>query len=226
MQQEIFSFHKIERFDWKDFVVSEENFDAISQLAKWPNWSDNGMIIHGASGTGKTHLAALWAQTANAVYIIKENLSHPRDLFGAECNFVIDNFEDFLNLKKSDWMFHFFNIAKEKNRFFLILSRLHPSFLNIELRDLESRLLSLPIVGIDTPRDDLLLKISQKIAHDLEIVVADDVMMYILNIIDRKTSSIIDVLKTLDKLSLQQKKPISLSFVKNYLKASNSGIDN
>ncbi|MDR1982306.1 MAG: hypothetical protein LBQ08_00710 [Holosporaceae bacterium] len=223
MQQEIFNFHKIERLDWNDFIESEENFDAISYLAQWPNWNDNGMIIHGAPGTGKTHLAALWAQTANAVYILNESLNHnPRDLFNTECNFVIDNFEDFLTFKKFDWMFHFFNIAREKDRFFLLLSRSHPSFLNIELKDLKSRLLTLPIVGISDPQDDLLLKISQKIANDLEIVVPDDVMMYILNIIDRKVSSIINVLRILDRLSLQQKKPISLPFVKNYLKISNS----
>jgi chromosomal replication initiation ATPase DnaA len=223
MQQEIFSFHKIERFDWSDFIEGEENFDAVSRLAQWPNWNDIGTIIHGISGTGKTHLAALWAQTANAVYVLRESLNHnPRDLFDPECNFVIDNFEDFLSSKKFDWMFHFLNIAREKNRFFLILSRLHPLFLNVELEDLKSRLLALPIVGISSPKDDLLLKISQKIANDLEIVIAGDVMMHILNVIDRKISSITNVLKTLDRLSLQQKKTISLSFVKNYLKTSNA----
>jgi chromosomal replication initiation ATPase DnaA len=220
MQQEIFSFPKIETLDWSDFIESDENRRAILYLTKWPDWDSNGIIIHGESGTGKTHLAALWAQTANAAYILGESFNHnPRNLFDAECNFVIDNFDDSLNLRNYNWIFHFFNIAKEKNRFFLILSRSYPSLWSIGLEDLKSRLLALPAVNIDFPKDRLLLKISQKIAKDLGVYVSDDVLTYILNIVDRNVSTMDNVLRILDKLSIQRKKPLSLTFVKNYLES-------
>ncbi|MDR2781738.1 MAG: hypothetical protein LBB21_04790 [Holosporaceae bacterium] len=219
MQQEVFDFHKIDRLDWCDFIESDENRNALLYLTKWPNWNSCGMIIYGEPGTGKTHLAALWAQTANAVYVLKESLNHnPRDLFEAKCNFVFDNFDDMIKYENYDWFFHFFNIVKEENRFFLILSRVHPSLWGIKLSDLRSRLFTLSAVGIDAPQDDLLLKISQKIAKDLQITVPDDVMMYILNTVERNVSSITDVLRILDKLSLQKKKTLSLSFIKSNLK--------
>ncbi|MDR2158065.1 MAG: hypothetical protein LBO02_01970 [Holosporaceae bacterium] len=219
MQQEVFSFHQMERLDWNGFIEGEENRDAILCLIKWPDWNSNGVIIHGESGTGKTHLAALWAQTANAVYVLKESLNHdPRDLFEAECNFVIDNFDDFLSPERYDWMFHFLNIIKEKNKFFLMLGRLHPSLFAVELKDLRSRLLTLPTINICAPKDELLLKISQKIAKDLEITISNDVLVYILNVVDRKVSSIANILRVLDKLSLQQKKSLSMSFVKDHLR--------
>ncbi|MDR0753353.1 MAG: hypothetical protein LBE95_01660 [Holosporaceae bacterium] len=222
MQQEIFDFRKIERLDWSDFIVSEENRGAILSLAKWPAWNVNGLIIYGGSGAGKTHLASLWARTANAIYILKESLNHsPRDLFATENNFVIDNFEDFIeasHLKSNcDWMFHFLNIAKEKGKFFLLLSRTHQSFWSVELEDLRSRLRAIPSVSIAVPGDDLLLKISQKICKDLEITIHDDAMRYILNTAERKVSAIADILKKLDKLSLQQKKRLSLSYIRNNL---------
>jgi chromosomal replication initiation ATPase DnaA len=221
MQQEIFNFHKAERLNWNDFIESDENHDAILCLAKWPEWNSNGIIIHGESGTGKTHLAALWSQSADAIYVLKESLKHsPRDLFDAENNFVIDNFEDFID-SNYDWMFHFLNIIKEKNRFFLLLSRLHPSLWNIELEDLRSRLLAMPAIGISAYQDDMLLKVSQKIAKDLEITIPDDAVKYILNTTERRISSIANILKKLDKLSLQQKKPLSLAYVKNNLKTLN-----
>jgi chromosomal replication initiation ATPase DnaA len=227
MQQEIFDFRKVERLDWSDFVVSEENRDAILSLAKWPDWNGNGLIIYGGSGAGKTHLASLWARTASAVYILKESLNHsPRDLFATENNFVIDNFEDFIGTSGSkfghDWMFHFLNIVKEKNRFFLLLSRAHQSLWPIELEDLRSRLLAIPSVDIAVPGDDLLLKISQKISKDLEITIPDDAIRYILNTAERKVSSIADILKKLDKLSLQQKKRLSLAYIRNNLELLNT----
>ncbi|MDR0968417.1 MAG: hypothetical protein LBL99_02135 [Holosporaceae bacterium] len=219
MPQEVFNFHKTERLDWSDFFESDENRDAILRLAKWPNWNDLGLIVHGESGTGKTHLAALWAQTANAVYVLKESLSHnPRDLFDAECNFVIDDFDGFINPQNYDWIFHFLNIAREKNRFFLLLSRSRASILSVGLNDLRSRLIALPSAAISPPKDDLLLKIIKKIAKDLEIIVSDDVATYILNAVERKVSSIAGILKTLDKLSLRQKKPLTLPFVRKYLR--------
>ncbi|MDR0581090.1 MAG: hypothetical protein LBG04_03200 [Holosporaceae bacterium] len=223
MQQEIFDFRKIERLDWSDFIISEENRDAVLSLAKWPDWNSNGLIIYGEPGAGKTHLASLWARTANAVYILKESLNHsPRDLFTTENNFVFDNFEDFIETARSkfshDWMFHFFNIVKEKNKFFLLLSRTHQSLWSVKLEDLRSRLLAIPSVNIAVPGDYLLLKISQKIAKDLGITIPDDAMRYIFNTIERKVGSIADILKKLDKLSLQQKKRLSLSYVRSNLK--------
>ena len=219
MQQEIFDFHQVERLSWSDFIESDENHDAILYLTKWPEWNSNGIIIYGESGTGKTHLAALWSQSANAIYVLKESLKHnPRDLFDTENNFVIDNFEDFIN-SNYNWMFHFLNIAKEKNRFFLLLSRLHPSFWSIKLKDLRSRLLTVPAIGIGTYMDDLLLKVTQKIARDLEIIIPDDAVKYILNTTERRMDSIANILKKLDRLSLQQKKRLSLSYVKSNLKA-------
>jgi chromosomal replication initiation ATPase DnaA len=219
MQQEVFDFHKEERLDWNDFIESEENRNALSYLTKWPFRDSHGLIIHGESGTGKTHLAALWAQTANAIYVLGESFNHnPRDLFGSECNFVFDNFDTLIKHENYDWLFHFFNIVKEKNKSFLILSRLHPSLWNVELNDLRSRLFTLPAVAIDAPRDDLLLKISQKIAKDLEIIISNDAMKYVLNTVERNVSSVAAVLKVLDKLSLQQKKTLSLSFIKSSLK--------
>jgi chromosomal replication initiation ATPase DnaA len=219
MQQEVFNFHKIERLDWSDFIESGENRCALSHLTRWPHWNGQGTIIHGESGTGKTHLAALWAQTANAVYVLKESLLHdPRDLFDAECNFVFDNFDSLIKCENYSWFFHFLNIVKEKYRSFLILSRLHPFLWHVELDDLRSRLFALPIVGIDTPCDDLLLKISRKIAKDFGITVPDDALAYILNTIERNVTSVADILQTLNKLSLQSKKNLSLAFVRKNFK--------
>ncbi|MDR2766119.1 MAG: hypothetical protein LBB63_01490 [Holosporaceae bacterium] len=218
MHQEIFDFYQLQGLDWRDFLEGEENHEALVHLMRWPDWTHNGTILYGDSGVGKTHLAALWAQTVNAVYVLAEGLRHnPRNLFDADCHFVLDNFDDILEANHLDWLFHFFNIAHEKNRFFLILAKTPPTSWRIELDDLKSRLLAIPAVRIMTPGDELLFKITRKIAHDLGLTIGDDVISHILGVVDRCVGSIADTLKVLDKLFLQEKKPITLALVKKYL---------
>ena len=214
--QEVFDFNKIEKLDWSDFVESRENYGAVSYLTKWPDWSSNGLIITGNHGVGKSHLAALWGQSANAVYVLKNSLGfNPRDLFDNDCNFIIDNFRNFL--EDQDWLFHFYNIAKEKNRFFLILDVLPPKQWNISLADLNSRIMTLPVINIPDHSDELLFKVIKKLLRDYDMSISDETIEYILETSERNISHISYVLKTLDKLALQQKKNVNVSFVKKYL---------
>lgn len=217
MIQEIFSFHKKERLNWNDFIESHENYDAISCLMHWPNWNSNGIIIYGDRGVGKTHIANLWAQTSNAVCVLKSSLNYDtRLLFEIVCNFIIDDFDDFIESQNYDWIFNFFNIAKEKNRSFLLISRRPPSTWRIPLNDLRSRLFTLPSILIKNPEDELLLKITKKIINDLGIKISEEVLKYILKFIERNVSSIVKTLQTLDKLALQQQRTITIPFIKKY----------
>lgn len=220
MIQETFGFHKIENLDWNDFIESEENRDAIKYLTLWPSaWTSNGVILHGESRVGKTHIVNLWAQTSNAVYVLKTSLNNdPRALFDTECNFVIDNFDDFLSMENYSWMFHFFNIAREKNRYFVLVSRSHPSLWQIGLNDLRSRLFTLPAINIKNPGDELLLKIAKKLSKDFGIVISEESLQYMMNFIDRNVATISNTLKILDKLALQKRKTINVNFIKSYLK--------
>ena len=218
MQQEIFSFNKVEQLDWSHFIESDENREAIHYLIKWPQWINNGLVIYGDSGVGKTHLAHLWGQTANAVFIKEENfLSDPRNLFDSENNFIIDNFDVFLKTENFDWIFHFINIAKEKQRYFILISRYHSSLWKIDLHDLSSRIFTLPTVHIQNPGDELLALIAEKLCGDLEISIHKNTIQYILRRIDRSVSSIAGLLEILNKLSLQKHQKITIQFIQNHL---------
>lgn len=217
MIQEIFSFHQVENLNWNDFIESEENREAVACLSCWPkSWHSNGVIIYGTPKVGKTHIASLWAQTANAIYILKPAFDkNPRNLFDANCNFIIDNFDDLTDI--DNWMFDFFNICREKNRFFLLISRTSPLTWDIKLKDLRSRLQTLPVINIKNPNDDLLLKIAKKISKDFGISVTDETLNYIMSHITRDVSTLSDTLRMLDKFAMQKQKSITIPFVKNYI---------
>ncbi|MDR1361610.1 MAG: hypothetical protein LBJ16_00140 [Holosporaceae bacterium] len=215
MLQEVFDFPKTTGLSWNDFVDSEENMDALRYLMQWPQWNTSGLVIYGNSGVGKTHLAGLWAQTAGATFLLKPNLDYdPRTIFDANCNFVIDDFDAFLAEKKDSWIFHFFNIAVEKKRSFLLLSRSNPSLWRIELQDLRSRLLTLVAINMRDPQDELLFKIAQKLSRDLEITVSDDAIRCLINLVERNVSAVSAALRILDKMALRMQKNITVQFVK------------
>ena len=217
-EQEILSFPETQKLDWSSFIESSENYEAIKYLIKWPQWDSNGLIIYGNSGVGKTHLANLWKQTAGAVFITEDFLkSDPRNLFFKSKNFIFDDFDNFLKIENFDWLFHFINIAREKQRYFILISKFQPSFWKVNLKDLSSRLLALPTVYIQNPSDELLLKIAEKLCKDLGISIHRNTLQYILNRIDRKVNSVAALLKILDKLSLQNQKKITIQFIKNQI---------
>lgn len=220
MKQEIFDFGNTERLSWKDFIESKENQEALRYLMTWPNWSNNVLILFGESGVGKSHLAGLWAQCANAIYITQGDLcDNPRELFLTQNSFVIEQFDDLVfNAASNNWMFHFLNILREKQGYLLVTERVRPTSLNIWLNDLRSRILSYPAVHIESPKDELLFNIAKKVSKDLGVFIPDEALSYMLNIIDRNVITLATTLKTLDKLSLQLKKKISLSFVRKYLR--------
>lgn len=216
IRQEIFDFKKEEKLDWNNFIEGDENREALLYLTQWPHWTTNGLLITGQHGVGKTHLAALWAQSANAVYLLKDSLRYdPRDLFENDCNFVLDDAQNFLI--DQHWLFDFYNVAKEKNRFFLMLDTLPASIWNVSLKDLASRLSLVPVINIKNYDNDLLKKITKKIMNDWGISIPDNVIDYIINTSERDIEHISRLLYRLDAIALQQQKSISISFVKKYL---------
>ena len=75
------------------------------------------------------------------------------------------------------------------------------------------------MIRIASHGGELLFKVTKKLAKDYNIEISDDVVNYILMTCQRYIPEISLVLKTLDKLALQQKKFLNLGFVKKYLRA-------
>lgn len=221
-QQQVFDFHQPERLSWNDFVESDENRNVLMYIKQWRSWTTRSLVIYGGSGVGKTHISSLWAQSANAAYIRSDNLHHPsRDLFNADTNFIIDDFDSLLQIQNYNWLFDFINILKEKRRFLVIISRTCPSSWEISLPDLRSRLLLIPALKIQSPSDSLLFFIAKKLAKDQGIIINDECVDYILKMVTRDVRTVRETINTLNKLSLEQKQAITLSFVRRYLRAVN-----
>lgn len=216
-KQEVFDFPQVEQLNWSDFVESDENRNVLQYLKQWQSWTTNSLIIYGAPGVGKTHVVSLWAQSANAACVRPDNMHQVRKLFETDVNFLMDDFEEFLQPQNYQWLFDFMNILNEKHRYLIIISRDSPSSWNISLPDLRSRLLLVPALKIQSPSDGLLFHIAKKIAKDNGITISDECVKYILNNVTRDVHTVRNTIYTLNKLSLEQKQSVTLPFVRRHI---------
>src|SRR5262245_55878785 len=54
------------RFGREDFLVSPSNEEAYGRIECWPDWPDTILLLTGPKGSGKSHLASIWAESARA----------------------------------------------------------------------------------------------------------------------------------------------------------------
>src|SRR5258708_5756344 len=55
-----------ESYAREDFLCGPCNEDALALIDCWPDWPANAIALVGPEGSGKTHLATIWAAAAGA----------------------------------------------------------------------------------------------------------------------------------------------------------------
>ena len=50
----------------EDFLTGPSNAAALALIDGWPDWPGRAVVLIGPEGSGKSHLAAIWAQAAGA----------------------------------------------------------------------------------------------------------------------------------------------------------------
>src|ERR1700737_1947316 len=130
-----------------NFLEGPANAAGLALIECWPDWPNRIMLLGGPEGSGKSHLAAIWAEEAGARATSAQALTAaavPGAL--ATGALVVED------LKPSEFderaLFHLLNLAREDGAFVLITSRMAPSALPVELRDLRSRLRAVPTVSL------------------------------------------------------------------------------
>src|SRR5260370_19263171 len=58
-----------ESYAREDFLSGPGNEGALTLIDSWPDWPANAIALVGPEGSGKTHLATIWAAAAGAVVV-------------------------------------------------------------------------------------------------------------------------------------------------------------
>ncbi len=173
------------------------------------------LILYGPPGSGKTHLAYIYKEITDAKFIKKLNKTNLNEAKSGK-SFIFDDFDKVENLNENLFI-HFFNEILFNLGSFLIITSKPPNEINFKLSDLESRIMSCISTKIELPDDDFLYSILVKELSDKMIFLNDKLCLYIIKRIKRNYKSISLFVKTLDIMSLEQKKQITLKLIKDVL---------
>jgi chromosomal replication initiation ATPase DnaA len=101
------------------------------------------------------------------------------------------------------------NLSREQQAFILISARLRPSALQIELRDLRSRLRAVPTVSLLPPDDQLFRALIVKFCADRQLAIDESVVSYLASRIERSFAAARRVVELLDTEALRLGRPVT-----------------
>jgi chromosomal replication initiation ATPase DnaA len=191
-----------------DFLAGPSNAAALSLIERWPDWPSRTVLLRGPEGSGKSHLAAIWARMAGARTI------SPRTLDGAEVPMALATGALVLeNLAEGCFdelaLFHLLNLAREERAYLLITTRTAPASWRIEVPDLASRLRALPVVALTAPDDALLRAVIVKLFADRQLAVDESLVGFLANRIERSFGAARSAVSALDREALRLHRPVN-----------------
>jgi len=189
-----------EAFTREDFWVSSSNADAVSWIDRWPEWGAPGLVIYGATGCGKSHLAHVFATLSNG----RAHIFDDADLLVGKP-------------ESEEKLFHLYNAFTETGRHLLLTGKTPPRDWPFILPDLRSRIQSLPAVQVGAPDDHLCGILVAKLFSDRQIFVPQEVVQYILSRAERSFGALRRLVGDIDRLALSRKKPVTIPLVKEIL---------
>lgn len=199
-RQLAFEFAPLPRYGQDDFLIAPSNAAAHGLVDAWPGWPDPVLALVGASGAGKSHLAAIWARRARAVLVPPGAVNAEADLGDFYGRHIL--LEDADGVADEQGLFHLFNLVQESRATMLLTARTEPEGWGVRLPDLRSRLRRAPVAHIEPPTEDLVRAVLVKLFDDRQLAVEANVIDYIALRIDRSLDSARRIVAMLDAEAL------------------------
>jgi chromosomal replication initiation ATPase DnaA len=175
------------------------------------------MWLAGPEGAGKSHLAAIWAEEAGARSTTANALT-AAGVPGALATgaLVVED------LKAGDFderaLFHLMNLAREDGAYVLFTGREAPAAIEVELRDLRSRLRTIPVVALLPPDDQLFRGLIVKFCADRQLSVDESVVSYLATRLERSSAAARRAVELLDGEALRLGRPVTRALAAELLR--------
>ena len=218
-EQLFFDLFEAKPFSASGFLRAECNRDAFAQVTtiRWPALHG---VLAGPEGSGKTHLAHIWADAQGAqVYSIEDSLSFSEQSI-IKHGIVIDNMDRLKGRRDLQAaLFHLHNAALRHEQPILFVGRGTLSGWKIELPDLQTRLSALAPFYLYRPDDVLLMQVLGSLFVERGLFPPASVVQYIVTRMPRSLTRAHEIVAYLDTVSLTQKKPLTVPFAAKLLKS-------
>jgi chromosomal replication initiation ATPase DnaA len=205
-----------ENFAREDFLTGASNEAALAMIERWPDWPDRALALVGPEGSGKSHLAAIWAEKTGARRLSARALRET-DLIAALATgaLVIEDASVPLDERA---LFHLLNLIREESAYLLLTAHASPGIWGAALPDLMSRLRAVPVVTLSAPDDALLRALLVKLFSDRQLAVDESLIGYLATRIERSFAAARQTVEQLDREALRQKRPVTRAFAAETLK--------
>jgi|SRR5579883_2768992 chromosomal replication initiation ATPase DnaA len=196
-----------ESYAREDFLSGPCNQDAVRLIDCWPDWPDNAVALIGPEGSGKTHLAMIWAAAAGARVISARSLNEAEIPAALATGALV--VEDAGTTSADRALFHLINLAREERASLLLTARTPPATWPLSVPDLVSRLRALPLATLQAPDDVMLRAVIVKLAADRQLALDEAVVRYLSLHIERSFAAARAAVIALDNEALRRRRPVS-----------------
>jgi chromosomal replication initiation ATPase DnaA len=188
-----------------DFIVVPGNERAVAFIDSYPHWSAPAAALYGPPASGKSHLAAVWAQMSGAAIVEAASLNNLPD-----GPLVVENVGP--GVPEAPLF-----ALLERGAPLLLTAQTPPAEWPFALPDLASRSRALLAFALWAPDDALLMGLAVKLFADRQLTVPEAVVAQMIGRLERSPGAIRDFVARADALALAEKRPVNSSLIRDLL---------
>ena len=192
----------------EDFFPSASNARALQAVEAWGGWPGGKLVLVGPGGSGKTHLAHVWAMAASAVVVAGVDLAGV-DVPSLGPRVVVEDAQRVAgDMRAEAALFHLHNLILPEGRL-LVTAAAPPRDWGLTLPDLVSRLQAAGLARLEAADDALLSAVLVKLFADRQITVLPNLIAYLVPRIERSLAAAGGVVAELDAAALAQGRAVT-----------------
>lgn len=188
-----------------DFLISPSNATAVAQIEAWRDWPLGKLALIGPQGSGKTHLAHVWATESGAEIVSAGDLPGMDPAKLAETRAIaLEDADTALDAGAEATLFHLHNLLAQSGGHLLLTAATPPARWPIGLPDLASRMQATATAEIGPPDDTLLAALLVKLFADRQLTVPPTLIPYLVTRMERSFAAAQTLVSALDTAALAE----------------------
>jgi len=193
-----------------DFMVALSNAVALAMIEGWRDWPQGKLVLTGPVGSGKTHLAHIWAAATGARIVAGAALAWADIAALAHGPVAVEDAAAVAGDAAAETaLFHLHNLLAAEGRALLLTAVQAPSHWGIALPDLASRMQAAAVATLAAPDDALLAAVLVKLFADRQITPAPDLIPWLVRRMDRSLAEAARLVDLLDRHALAAGRPVN-----------------